>query len=137
MKELININKLKEDLISELKNRSIRMSTVSTITQEKGYPKHIYMRAIGTGEMQKTVDEVFAKLDTDDTQPETIPQEAYTAELQQLTHDIQQLRCKVQRQMKDNDYKEDLVSDMYNIEAKLRQCSERLHILHQLGYVND
>ena len=127
MKELVNVNKLKRDLIDNLKQRAIR---VSSIMPEK-YSKPVYFRAIGTKEMEKAVDEVFANLEitavTEEKGPDTDIADVYAAELRRLADEVEAVRCKIWRTSQDAETdKENLNNKLFAIQSDIRHAADEV-----------
>ena len=127
MKELVNLNKLQRDLIDGLKQRTVR---VSTIMADK-HAKPVYFRAIGTREMEKTISEVFAKLDTEELTKEQGEHvdisDIYAAELRQIADSVEAMRCKIWRVSQDKQTdKEDLNNKLFSIQSMIRHAADEV-----------
>lgn len=127
MKELVNVNKLKRDLIDNLKQRAIR---VSSIMPEK-HSKPVYFRAIGTKEMEKAVDEVFANLEitavTEEKGPNADIADVYAAELRRLADEVETVRCKIWRISQDAETdKENLNNKLFAIQSEIRHAADEV-----------
>lgn len=127
MKELVNLNKLQRDLIDSLKQRAIR---VSSAMPEK-HSKPIYFRAIGTKELEKTVNDVFANLEIiaveNEKGPEADIADAYAAELRRLADEIETVRCKIWRTSQEKEMdKETLNNNLFSIQSNLRHAADEV-----------
>ena len=127
MKELVNVNKLKRDLIDNLKQRAIR---ASSIMPEK-HSKPVYFRAIGTKEMEKAVDEVFANLEitavTEEKGPDADIADVYAAELRRLADEVETVRCKIWRTSQDTETdKENLNNKLFAIQSDIRHAADEV-----------
>ena len=127
MKELVNLNKLKTDLIDALKQRTVR---VSSIMPDKN-SKPVYFRAIGTREMEKVVDEVFANLDIEElkkTEGQNVDiADTYAKELRTLADNLDALRCKIWRTSKEKGVdKESLNDKLFALQSDIRHAADEV-----------
>ena len=120
MKKLINISKLKQDLSDALRQRSIKVSTVKALNDEN--PRHTYLRAVGTNEINKVLDDVFANIDNEEEITDLA--EFYAAELRKLADNIEETRCKIwQTQKSDKEDKEEITDKLFKIQSDLRDVA--------------
>ena len=127
MKELVNVNKLKRDLIDNLKQRTVR---VSSIMPDK-HSKPVYFRAIGTREMEKTIDEVFVNLEIEELKEKNGENvdiaDAYAAELRRLADEIETVRCKIWRTSQEKAVdKENLNDKLFALQSDVRHAADEV-----------
>ena len=123
MKELVNLNKLKRDLVDALKQRSVRVST------NTGRP--VYFRAVGTKEIESVVDDVFAHIDVEEMQEakgnEVDIADEYAKEMRKVADELESLRRKLWRTMKEKEsVKEDLNNKIFAIQSDIRHCADEV-----------
>ena len=126
MREFVNLNKLKRDLIDALKQRSIRISSMSNKES-----KPVYFRAIGTREMEKVIGEVFATLDIEEIQEHNGQNvdisDVYAAELRRLADEVEAVRCKIWRTSQDKEMdKENLNNKLFAIQSDIRHAADEV-----------
>lgn len=125
MKEQVNLNKLKRDLIDALKQSSVR---VSSIMPDK-HAKPVFFRAIGTRAMEKTVDQVFANIDLEEVQQAKGPNidisDEFAAELREIADSLEALRKKIWRTMKEKeDHRENVNNTLFALQSDIRSAAD-------------
>ena len=123
MKELVNLNKLKRDLVDALKQRSVRVSA------NTGRP--VYFRAVGTKEIESVVDDVFANIDVEEMQEakgkDVDIADEYAKDMRKVADELESIRRKLWRTMKDTEsVKEDLNNKIFTIQSDIRHCADEV-----------
>lgn len=127
--ETVNLNKLKQDLMDAFKKRAVRVATTKSLDKEGNGPRNIFFKAVGTNEIKKVLDDVFANVDIEQIRAETGEDidlsDVYARELRTIADSLEAARCKIWRGMRENDdHKEDLNNKLFALQSDIRSAAD-------------